>query len=109
MIYFVPETPVFLDDRCELFAQPLTASSGQQREALLLDYAEGRFQNPARFDDWAKEFGITHALTKNETKPGEEGPGPFTKYLQQSPDWELVKETPAASLFRKKKTTSVGK
>jgi hypothetical protein len=113
LIYYFPDVPVFLDDRCELFVAPLP---GRDRKPLLLDFAEAQSNDPARFEIWAKEFGFTHALTRNK-RPDEAGAattpaefrkegfvlGTFTRYLMQSPDWELVGDhTPAASLFRRK-------
>lgn len=94
LIYFVPEIPVFLDDRCELFAQP----TPQRPEPLLLDFARGRFHEPERFDRWMKEFHFTHLLLRIG-KPEERA---LLEYIETLPEWELLQETDAAILFRRK-------
>lgn len=102
-IYYLPGTPVFLDDRCELYAQPLPRPDGTLREALLLDYARGRFHEPARFNRWSQEFGFTHALVRKKDPKEQTTPDLFLEYLSRSPDWDLMPaSSPAAYLFRRK-------
>lgn len=113
LIYFVPEIPVFLDDRCELFAADLlpkfarayqvqpaeqppfpSAAIEQQRLDARRDRA-GR-----QLDDWIRAFDLNLALTRSD--------GAFAMHLRRLPDWELVAETKtpkpgqAVSLFRRK-------
>ena len=82
LIYHTPGLRVFIDDRCELYG-----------DEGLLAYVEALERDPARLDRWAREYGFELALT--ETGSG------FDRYLRQSRGWVLVRETAAASLFRR--------
>ena len=87
LIYFVPDMPVFIDDRCELYG-----------EAFLTEFADALRQHPERLAEWTRQYHITLALTDPK--------GNFTKYLRSSPavadGWTLVREGPAACLFERR-------
>jgi len=82
LIYHTPRLRVFIDDRCELYG-----------DDGLLAYAEALERDPAQLDRWARDFGFDLALTETGSA--------FDRYLRQARGWALVRETPAASLYRR--------
>lgn len=85
VIRYVPETKVFIDDRCELYG-----------EAFLLDYLDAMKNRPAYwFAEWHRKYGINAALTHPKSK--------FTEYLRSVPmEWDLVKESKGGCWFVRK-------
>lgn len=82
LIYYTPGLHAFIDDRCEVH--------GDQR---LSEYHRALGGETALFDGWAEQYDLEIALSV----PG----SPFDRYLRESPDWRLVRETGAASLYRR--------
>ncbi len=82
LIYHTPGLRVFIDDRCEIYA-----------DEGLLAYANALERDPARLDRWAREFGFELALTATGSA--------FDRYLRRARGWTLVRETEAASLYRR--------
>lgn len=79
LIYFTPDLRVFIDDRCELY--------GDDR---LLAYVDAK---PREFKAWEKQFGFDMALVKSEWS--------FDRYLKGAEGWDVVKQTSAATLYRR--------
>ena len=82
LIYYTPRLRVFIDDRCELY--------GDDR---LLAYVNAE---PSRFEDWQERYGFDMALT--------EAGSSFDRYLKRVMGWSVVKQTSAATLYRRSKT-----
>jgi hypothetical protein len=82
LIYHTPGLRVFIDDRCELYG-----------DGGLLAYADALEHDPAQVDRWANDYGFDLALTTT-------GSG-FDRYLRHAHGWALVRETEAASLYRR--------
>ncbi|MGO9469394.1 MAG: hypothetical protein ACLQIB_08525 [Isosphaeraceae bacterium] len=82
LIYHTPGLRVFIDDRCEIYG-----------DDGLLAYAEAIEHDPAQVDRWAREFGFDLALTATGSS--------FDRYLRQARGWGLVRQTEAASLYRR--------
>ncbi len=82
LIYHTPGLRVFIDDRCEIYG-----------DEGLLAYAEALDRDPAQVDRWARDFGFELALTATGST--------FDRYLHRAPGWTLVRETEAASLYRR--------
>ena len=80
LIYATPHLWVFIDDRCELYG-----------DRMLLDYARAERAEPARLEQWARDYGFELALTR----PG----SGFDRYLSRAPRWRLVRRTDAAALY----------
>jgi hypothetical protein len=84
LIYHTPGLRVFIDDRCELYG-----------DEGLVRYAQAILHDPARMDGWQQEYHFQLALLV----PG----SPFDKHARAAADqWTLVRETPAANLYRHK-------
>jgi hypothetical protein len=83
LIYYTPELRVFIDDRCELYG-----------DEELLTYAHAVTEDPAHVDRWQKEYGFDLVLTATGSS--------FDRYLKESPDWVVVRQTTPATLFRRK-------
>ncbi|MBW1860113.1 MAG: hypothetical protein JRI70_08590 [Deltaproteobacteria bacterium] len=79
-VFIAPGLRVFIDDRCELY--------GDER---LMAYVHAQ---PSRFEDWVKRYGFDMALVKS---------GPFDRYLKGAEGWDVVKQTSAATLYRRSK------
>jgi hypothetical protein len=79
LIYFTPDLRVFIDDRCELY--------GDDR---LLAYVHAK---PAHFEAWEEQSGVDIALVKSGSS--------FDRYLNGAEGWDLVKQTSAATLYRR--------
>lgn len=82
LIYHTPGLRVFIDDRCELYG-----------DEGLLAYVEALERDPAQLDRWAHDFGFELALTATGSA--------FDRYLRHAGGWSLVRETAAASLYRR--------
>jgi len=82
LIYHTPGLRVFIDDRCEIYG-----------DLGLLAYAEALERDPAQVDRWARDFGFELALTATGSA--------FDRYLRQARGWTPVRETEAASLYRR--------
>jgi hypothetical protein len=89
LIYHVPEVAVFIDDRYELYGPDFIRA-----------YAQALRGEPARLDDWSRQYGFGIALTRTGSS--------FTRYLKESSDWTLVRETRAACLFVARDTSTNG-
>jgi hypothetical protein len=81
LIRYAPDYEVFIDDRCELYGND-----------FLLAYDQAARENPAQIEAWRGQYGFQHALVLTGSA--------FDGHLRQSPEWTLVAESPAASLFR---------
>jgi len=81
LIRYAPGCDVFIDDRCELYGND-----------FLLAYDQASRESPAQIDAWREQYGFQHALVLAGSA--------FDEHLRQSPEWTLVAECPAASLFR---------
>jgi hypothetical protein len=100
LIYFVPELPVFFDDRCELYGDDLLPAYIDALSHAGLDPPDG-----GRFFALLDRFGVTHVLTKTLLRDEggrPKGPAPFANLLLHNDRWELVRQTDAGSLFRRK-------
>lgn len=91
LIYVTRESPnlrIFVDDRCELYGYP-----------WLKQYvdADDRSGAPEAIHRWERTYPVfSLALVRS-------GSG-FDDYFHESPDWEPVKTTRTASLYRRKET-----
>ncbi|HEY2773667.1 MAG TPA: hypothetical protein VGK20_06415 [Candidatus Binatia bacterium] len=83
LIYFTPGIGVFIDDRCELYG-----------DARLAEYSRALAGDMTVFEQWGNQYGFDLALVL----PG----SPFDSYLRSSPDWELLRQSKAATLFRRR-------
>jgi hypothetical protein len=93
LIYFTPGYRVFIDDRCELFGDEFLTRFVLTKAALEL----GAYQYPAEpFAEWQHEYG-TFDLALVQTGGG------FDLALRDlSQAWEVVRETPTATLYKKR-------
>lgn len=80
LIYYVPETAVFVDDRYELYGREFIHA-----------YAQAVRREPHTLDEWRRQYGFNLALTHTDSS--------FTRHLKHSPDWRLLRESRAACLF----------
>jgi hypothetical protein len=87
LIYYTPGLKVFVDDRCELYG-----------DRWLLRYVEAESGGTAdQVRRWAAEAGpggFDVALTAT-------GSG-YDRYFGKAPDWQMLRQTPAASLYRRR-------
>lgn len=83
LIYETPGLRVFIDDRCELY--------GNDR---LEEYRRAIKGETRWFGEWADRYGFEAALSV----PG----STFDGWLQGSSDWEVVRATKAATLYRRR-------
>lgn len=83
LIYYTPGYQVFIDDRCELYGAE-----------FLREVADTVRHNPAHVDGWLDAHDLDLALTQTGA--------PLDRYLRQKEGWQIIQETPAATLhFRK--------
>jgi len=82
LVFHAPRVPIFVDDRCELYG-----------EAFLRRLARLSLEDPTEFDRWDAELRFSHALVPSGT--------PIEAHLAASPDWDSVRQTPSATLFRR--------
>ncbi|HTZ41531.1 MAG TPA: hypothetical protein VMB77_15355 [Syntrophales bacterium] len=80
LIYQTPGLRVFIDDRCELYG-----------DDFLFRYVRAERSD---FDAWLKEYHYELALLLPDSN--------YRKYLEEKPDWQVVKDCPAAILFQKR-------
>jgi hypothetical protein len=80
LIYHTPRLRVFIDDRCELYG-----------DRMLLDYARAEREEPARIEEWARNWGFALALTR-------QGSG-FDHHFSRAPGWQVIRRAGAASLY----------
>lgn len=78
LAYFVPESRIFLDDRCELHGRD-----------LLLEYVALRRGTPGQagpiFSQWVKKYRINLVLTRADST--------LARYLRTQDDWKLLQQT----------------
>ena len=90
LIYHVPELPVFVDDRCELYG-----------EEFLKTYVDAPRHQAGKIRYWRERYQLNLALTRRDVQPdGTSLDSDYTRYFRTARDWQLVRETPAAALFR---------
>ncbi|MBW1743983.1 MAG: hypothetical protein JRJ47_11260 [Deltaproteobacteria bacterium] len=85
LIYFTPGLRVFIDDRCELY--------GDER---LMAYVNAK---PAQFEAWEEQFAFDMALVRSGYS--------FDRYLNGAKGWDVVKQTSAATLYRRSNAGSM--
>ncbi len=83
LIYQTPGLRVFIDDRCELYGNERLE---QYRQAI---HGETRW-----FGEWADEYGFEIALSVTGST--------FDRWLGQSGDWQAVRVTKPATLYRRR-------
>ncbi|MBI1324352.1 hypothetical protein GC170_14370 [bacterium] len=82
LIFYVPELPVFIDDRCELYGQEFLRSSFGISSGSTVD-----------FDYLNDQFDFTHVLTARSGRLGSR--------LEKRPDWRIIGQSPSTVLFGK--------
>lgn len=87
LIYHAPGYKVFVDDRCELFG-----------DDWLIEFVKADEANTAEaMSRWQQRFGrFDFALTT--TAEREQG---YDWYFRRAPDWQLVRQTDTATLYRR--------
>jgi hypothetical protein len=83
VIYYAPQVPIFIDDRCELYGNE-----------FLREYDRVARHDPEFVDNWARRFGFDVALTH----PGSPIDGFFRN---PSHGWRVVAECDAATLYER--------
>jgi hypothetical protein len=83
LMYHVPDLPVFIDDRCELYV-----------DGLLQAYDRTLRDAPEQLEVWQAEYNLGWALLKRGTV--------IDAHLRASKRWELIAECEAATLFRRR-------
>lgn len=81
LIYYVPESKVFIDDRCELY--------GEQK---LEEYRRAALENPGKIDAWAQEYDFELALVVTGSR--------FDEYLRTGNGWKTLGQTSSATLYQ---------
>ncbi len=81
LAFHAPRLKTFIDDRCELFGGEFLSA-----------YTEAETSRPERIDEWAAEYAFEAALVRTGS--------PFDRYLRTARGWQIVKESPAATLYR---------
>jgi hypothetical protein len=89
LIYYAPRCRIFIDDRCSLYGADFLAA-----------YDRARRTDPARINDWQRDYGFRYALV--ETGQG------FDCYLASSSRWLRLAGTPAATLYQRRLGDSPG-
>jgi hypothetical protein len=87
LIYYAPQLRVFIDDRCELYG-----------DEGLLAYALALTERPEQIEEWQRQYGFVLALTVRGSN--------FDRFLRGAVDWEVIRETESATLFRRRDLTS---
>ena len=85
LIYHTPGLRVFIDDRCELYGD----------NQLLADFHANN-DDPTKIDQWAEQYGFDTALVVTGSL--------LDRYLHYAKDWEVIRETLAATLYQKRRT-----
>lgn len=89
LMHFTPGLGVFIDDRCELYGD---ARLGEYEAALAGDRAV--------IERWTGDAGVKIALVVAHS--------PFDEYLRSRPEWRVVRETPSATLLRRRDDLPAG-
>jgi hypothetical protein len=105
LIRYVPELPVFMDDRYEIYGDKnLYLRDGK---TFLQEYTDALVTRPERLDEWTQHYDLNLALTQRfSPSDGVVQDSAFGKYLRspkaQANGWRLVKEIDAAALFERR-------
>jgi hypothetical protein len=86
LAFHTPKLKTFIDDRCELYGVEFLSA-----------YAEAEVRRPEQIDVWAEKYGIEAALVRAGS--------PFDRHLAASAHWRVVRQTAAATLYRKRDVT----
>jgi hypothetical protein len=81
LIFHTPRLRVFVDDRCALYG-------GEFLQA----YDHARREEPSRLDRWQEQYSFRYALVETGT--------PFARYLDDAPQWAIIRRTPVATLYQ---------
>jgi len=76
---------------------PLACARELQGDARLRDYRRALLGETQLYDEWAQQYGFQIALSESGSS--------FDRYLRGFPQWELVRETRPASLYRRRLPT----
>ncbi len=87
LIYYAPGFRVFVDDRWELFG-----------DAWLSEFIDAEYYDPVgKVGEWQSRYGpFDYALVSIQPGPG------FINYFEKNSEWELIKKTPIAALYKRK-------
>ena len=83
LIYNTPDLRVFIDGRCELFG-----------DTFFFQYLDLE-RNPEELEHWAEEYGFDAALVNSRST--------FDRYLDTQETWTLIRRTPMASFYVRRK------
>lgn len=86
VIYHAPTLKVFMDDRFELYG-----------DDWLWEYVEIAYNNPARFEEWSRQYCFQLAILKVEPERV-----PLEKYLCESDSWIEVARCQSGVIFRRR-------
>jgi hypothetical protein len=85
VIYHAPNYKVFVDDRCEVFGGP-----------WLKYFYDAEAQPASALEKWEAEYGpFDFVLTRTGTA--------FDDWFRASPQWQVVKVTPTATFYKRKR------
>ncbi|MCS6851858.1 MAG: hypothetical protein NZ700_11900 [Gemmataceae bacterium] len=87
LIRFVPELPVFIDDRCELYG-----------DDFLRQFLEAEASDPAQAGRWVEQYGIGLALL-----PQASG---YNRYFDSAPGWERHQARPYGPILYRRRAMS---
>jgi hypothetical protein len=95
LIYFTPGYRVFVDDRCELFR----SKKDEYTDQWLDEFVNAKRDGTAKaIKQWQQQYGSFDFALVQVLPPGEAS---FDAYFRTSPEWELVKRTKPAALYRR--------
>jgi hypothetical protein len=86
LMYQTPGLRVFIDDRCELYG-----------DGFLLKYVKA---DRPDFEAWTTAYRFDLALLEPDSN--------YRKYFEEDPDWHVVKRTPSAVLYEKRRDGNPG-
>lgn len=89
LIYYTPRLRVFIDDRCALYGGEFLQACDRARR-----------EDPAQIERWQQEYGFRYALVETDLK-GDRYDMKLDRYLEGSDRWQLIRRTPAATLYRR--------
>lgn len=81
LIYVMPESRVFIDDRCELYG-----------DDFILNY-ESTLREPVRIEAEAVQWGIDYAIVSSRSA--------MAAHLASSPAWTAIHKDPTAVVYRR--------
>ena len=81
LIFYTPQLPVFIDDRCELYGTP-----------FLMDYVRLQRTSPEEVEALRQQYGFGYALVQRGSL--------LEEYLRCAPQWHIVRAAAAAALYR---------